>query len=481
MSKLRSFINPNINKSDAQRNSVRSIHPFIMMVILLLFFFVLSYIVPAGQYERIMTEEGTALIDPDSFMYIQRTPVSVAQLLLSVTLGLQRGSSIIFFLLIIGGMFSVLNSTSAISVSIANVLKRLGKKQFLIVPLLMIFFGCGSAFCGNFEEFLVFIPLILAICITIGYDSLTAVGIVFLSAAVGYGGSITNSFTVGTAQEIAGLPRFSGMDLRIVLFIVLLSVSIIYVLWYSRIVKKTPKYSSVYEFDAKYNQNKKLDLEKVNALSPRQTLVLTVFIGGIVFSVWGIITQGFYVDELAAIFLAIGVIGGFIGGLKPSEICKGFEKGFKDMILPAIMIGLANSIIVILEDANVMDIFLHTLASGLDKFPPGLMACGMFFAHSVFNVVIPSGSAQAKATIPLMVPIADSIGITRQTAVLAYQLGDAFTNVLAPTGGEILAALAICRIPFGKWLRFLIPIFVIWCIIALIFLVYATQTAYGPM
>ena len=480
MGKLKTFISPVSNQAD-NKHEHKSVHPFVMMVCLLLICFVISYIVPAGNYERITTADGTELIDPDSFIFVERTPVTPWQLLLSVTQGMQRGASIIFFLLIIGGMFSILNATSAINVGIANMLKKLSGKEFLIVPILMIFFGCGSAFCGNFEEFLVFVPLILAICITIGYDSLTAVGMIFLAAAAGYGGSITNSFTVGTAQEIAGLERFSGMDLRIILFIILESASIIYVLWYSRIIKKTPKLSGAYEYDSKYNKEKKLNLEKVSPLTSRQTLVLTMFGVGIAISIWGIITQGYYVDELAAIFLLTGVLGGFLGGLKPGEICRAFEKGCHDMLLPSLMIGLANSIVVLLSDANILDIFLHYLAEGMDRIPTGLLACVMFLIHSIFNVVVPSGSAQAITTMPLMIPLADAAGITRQTAVLAYQLGDAFTNVLAPTGGEILAALAICRVPYSKWLKFLLPIFVIWCLIALVFLVYATQTGYGPM
>ena len=482
MSSLKSLISHAENKDRKNDNKGKTLHPFIMMVILLILCFIISYIVPAGSYERASTQDGTTmLVDPESFVYIQRTPVSPEQLLLSITQGLQRGASIIFFLLIIGGMFSVLNTTAAINVGIANILKRLNKREYLIIPFLMILFGCGASFCGNFEEFLVFVPLILAICITIGYDSLTAVGIIFLSAAAGYGGAITNSFTLGTAQEIAGLERFSGAELRIVLFITLMLSTIIYILWYARLVKKSPKFSGAYEYDFKYNQSKKLNLEKVAPLSARQTLVLLIFLAGIIFSIWGIIVQGFYIDELSAVFLIIGILGGFVGGLKPGEICAGFEKGARDMLLPGIMIGLANSIIIVLQEANIMDSFLHAQAVGLEKLPGGLIACGMFVMHSLFNVLVPSGYTQAVTTMPIMIPIADAVGITRQTAVLAYQLGDAFTNVLAPTGGEILAALAICRVPYGKWVRFMLPIFVIWCVIALIFIMYASQTAYGPM
>lgn len=469
-------------KSRNSRKNKEAMNPLLVMVIVVCLCAIATYIIPAGQYEVAFDEAvGKEVIDPDSFVFISRTPAGLADLLQSLTLGLQNGAYVIFFLLIIGGMFGILNGTGALNVGIANILKKIQGKEFLMIPILMIFFGCGSAFCGNFEEFLVFVPLILACCITVGYDSLTAVGIIFMAAASGYGGGITNAFTVGTAQEIAGIPRFSGMGLRVALFIVLDLASIIYILVYTRLIKKNQKLSISYTYDMEHNQDKKINLDNIPEFTLRQLLVVVVFLIGILYAIWGIIKQGYYVDELSGIFLAIGIIGGIVGGLKPNEICEKFIKGCGDMLLPGIMIGLANSAILLLQNANVMDSILHALAGVLTELPNTLMACGMFLFHLVFNVVVPSGSAQANITMPLMTTLADASDITRQTAVLAYQLGDSFTNVLAPTGGEILAALAICKIPFSKWVKFLLPLFVIWCVIALVFIVYATQTGYGPL
>lgn len=469
-------------KKDKSTKSKKALNPLLLMAIVVCLCAVVTYIVPAGQYDISYNEAvGKDVIDPDSFMFIERTPVTLFQLLQSLTLGMQKGAYVICFLLIIGGMFGILNGTGALNVGIANILKNIQGKEFLMIPILMIFFGCGSAFCGNFEEFLVFVPLILACSITVGFDSLTAVGIIFMSAAAGYGGGITNPFTVGAAQEIAGLPRFSGMNLRIILFIVLELASIIYVLSYTRLIKKNPKLSISYDYDLEHNQDKKINLDNIPEFTLRQLFVVIVFVIGIIYSVWGIIKMDYYIDELSAIFLAVGIIGGVVGGLKPAEICEKFVKGCGDMLLPGIMIGLANAAVLLLQNANVMDTILHALAGVLTELPNTLMACGMFLFHLIFNVIVPSGSAQANITMPLMTVLADSSGITRQTAVLAYQLGDSFTNVLAPTGGEILAALAICRVPFSKWVKFLLPLFIIWCVIALVFLVYATQTGYGPL
>lgn len=454
----------------------------LFLVAIILIVAVASYIVPAGSYDRVYdpaTERE--IVDPNSYHAVEKNPVTLFGLLMSVTLGMQNAAYIIFFLLIIGGMFAILNGTGAIDSGMANVVRAMKGRELLMIPVCMIVFGCGSAFCANFEEFLAFVPLVLAVCLSMGFDSLTAVGIIFCSAAAGYGGAITNAFTTGVAQGIAGLPMFSGMGLRVALFICLISVSIGYVMWYARRVKKNPTLSDAYEIDRETAKTVALDVDNIAPLTGRQKLVLVVFVLGIAFTVWGIVTQGYYIDELSAIFLAIGIIGGIVGGLTPSKICDHFLKGCENMLFPCVMIGLANAVIVLLRESNIMDPIIHALASLLDGLSPTVAACGMFVVQDLFNVLVPSGSGQAAITMPIMAPLADMLGLTRQTAVLAFQLGDAFTNVMAPTGGEILAALAMCGgVSFKKWMKYLLPLFIMWWIVAFIFLIIAVQINYGP-
>lgn len=464
-----------------KKPKLKALNPMILLVIVVLLCAVASYIVPGGSYERVYDAElERDIVDPESFTYVDHNPIGPFKLLMSLTLGMQEAAYIIFFLLIIGGMFAILKGTGAIDSAIAGMVKKMHGREMLLIPVAMIVFGLGSAFCGNFEEFLAFVPLVLAACLTMGFDSLTAVGIIFCAAAAGYGGAITNAFTVGVAQGIAGLPLFSGIELRIVLFIVLEAVSIAYVMWYANRVKKNPQLSGAYEYDKIYAAEHKLDVDTIKPLTGRQIGVLLVFLAGIIFTVWGIIVEGYYIDELAAIFLLIGIVAGFVGGLKPSEIADHFEQGCHDMLFPGLMIGLANAAIYLLNEANIMDTIIHALATPLQALPNALLACGMFVIQDVFNVLVPSGSGQAAITMPIMAPLADMIGVTRQTAVLAFQLGDAFTNVMAPTGGEILAALAVTKVPFTKWMKFLFPLFVMWWIVAFIFLIIATNIGYGP-
>lgn len=467
-------------KKMKKKKELKALNPMLFLVAIMLIVTVASYIVPVGSYDRVMVD-GQEIVDPESYHSVERSPITPFNLLVSVTLGMQRGSAIIFFLLIIGAMFAILDGTGAINAGMTNIVRAMKGKEFLMIPVCMIVFGMGSAFCANFEEFLAFVPLVLACCLTMGFDSLTAVGIIFCAAAAGYGGAITNAFTTGIAQSIAGLPMFSGMGLRIAVFAVLLTVSIIYVTWHALRVKKNPQLSSTYEMDLVTAKNVALNVDNSVPLTTRQKIVLVIFVGGIAFTVYGIIVKGYYIDELAGIFLAIGIIGGLVGGLRPGEICEHFEKGCVNMLFPCLMVGLANSVIILLEQSNMMDSIIHLLASALNGLSPMLTAFGMFITTDLFNVLIPSGSGKAAIVMPIMVPLADMMDITRQTSVLAFQLGDAFTNVMAPTGGEILAALAMCGgVSFKKWMKYLLPLFIAWWIVAFIFLAIAVQTGYGP-
>lgn len=467
-------------KKMKKKKELKALNPMLFLVAIMLIVTVASYIVPVGSYDRVMVD-GQEIVDPESYHSVERSPITPFNLLVSVTLGMQRGSAIIFFLLIIGAMFAILDGTGAINAGMTNIVRAMKGKEFLMIPVCMIVFGMGSAFCANFEEFLAFVPLVLACCLTMGFDSLTAIGIIFCAAAAGYGGAITNAFTTGIAQSIAGLPMFSGMGLRIAVFVVLLTVSIIYVTWHALRVKKNPQLSSTYEIDLVTAKNVALNVDNSVPLTTRQKIVLVIFVGGIAFTVYGIIVKGYYIDELAGIFLAIGIIGGLVGGLRPGEICEHFEKGCVNMLFPCLMVGLANSVIILLEQSNMMDSIIHLLASALNGLSPMLTAFGMFITTDLFNVLIPSGSGKAAIVMPIMVPLADMMDITRQTSVLAFQLGDAFTNVMAPTGGEILAALAMCGgVSFKKWMKYLLPLFIAWWIVAFIFLAIAVQTGYGP-
>lgn len=398
----------------------------------------------------------------------------------SLTLGIQNAAYIISFLLIIGGMFAIMEGTGAIKVGLSNVVRATRGKELILIPVLMTVFGLMSCFCANFEEFLAFVPLILAVSLSMGFDSMTALGIVFGAVAAGYGGAATNAFTVGVAQSIAGLPTFSGMPLRLVLFAVLLLASMAYVMWHANRVKKNPQLSPSYHADKENAKKYVLDVENITPLTGRQKLVLVILVLAILWTVYGVLVEGYHIDELAAVFLTAGVLAGAVGGSSPSRICDDFLKGAANMLAPCMMIGLANAVVLMMTDAGIIDTIIYALSNLLVGLPSSVLASGMFVVQTLFNLLVPSGSGQAAITMPLMAPLADMIGVTRQTSVLAFQLGSTFTDIIGPTSGEALVALAMCGVSYPKWVKWLLPMFCIWCVIAFAFLTYATMTGYGP-
>ncbi|MEG0988927.1 MAG: C4-dicarboxylate ABC transporter permease [Clostridium sp.] len=469
----------NEKTKEKKKIKLQALNPIVLLVIIITMAAIATYLVPAGAYDRILdpvTERE--IVNPETFHYIAQQPIGLFDFFKSLTLGLQRATGIISFLLIIGGTFAVMDATGAINAGMGNVVKKMNGKELLMIPVCMIIFGCGSCFAGNFEEFLAFIPLVVGVCVAMGFDSLTAIGVVFGSAGAGYAGAMTNAFTVGVAQGISGLPLFSGIGLRGALFVTLMVVTIAYVMVYARKIKKNPKLSTVYEEDLKYNQH--LDMNDIPVLTTRHKIVLLIFLGTIIALVIGVIKYGFYIDELAALFLICGILCGIAGGLKAGAIADSFVKGCGDLLYACIMIGMCNAIIIIMENASIMDTVIHGLASLLSGLSATLSACGMFIIQDIFNILVPSGSGQAAITMPLMAPLADLLGVTRQTAVLAFQMGSSFTDVLAPTSGEVIAACVMAKIPYGKWFKWLLPLFILWWVVAFAFLIIAVKIGYGP-
>lgn len=454
-------------------------NPIVIISCIILVSALASYVVPAGVFDRVVdANTGRSVVDPSTFHYVEQNPTGFFDLFKSLTLGLQKASDIIAFLLIIGGAFGVMEATGAIKSAMGTLVLKMRGKELLLIPVCMFIFSCGSAFAANEEEYLAFLPLILSICLAMGFDSLTALGIVFGSTGAGIASGCTNAFTVGVAQGIAGLPMFSGIQLRLVILLVLYVINVTFVTLHARKVRANPQSSSMYEMDRARTDILAVDVEE--RLTGRHKLVLLLFVVTVAALIYGVINYGFYIDELAALFLIMGVAAGIVGGLRPGEIADSFVKGSHNMLFPCIMVGFCKATTVILTDALIMDSIIHFLASLLNGIPAAFTACGMFLIQAVFNLLVPSGSGQAAITMPIMAPLADLLHITRQTAVLAFQLGDASTNCITPASGMTMSALAIAGVPLNKWWKFFVPLVLIWWGVSMLFLVFATSIGYGP-
>ncbi len=481
----------NKEKAEGEIKVKEPMNPLIILALILVAVAILTYIVPAGEFDRTPVEgQNYESIDVDSFHYVERNPTTPVGLLKSFTLGLQGAADIIFFLLIIGGAFQVVTATGALDAGLSNLVYKMRGKEKIFIPMCILLFSLISAVAACCEEYLAFLPLMYVICVAMGFDSLTAVALLFGSSAVGYAGGMMNAFTVGVAQGIAGInnPPFNGMWFRWIVWAVLAVLTILYVYHHARKIKEDPSLNYMAEIDKKYAEE--IDTSAPEPITGRQKIVLCLFaLSFVSVGVCVLLPQlgwfaekfpdyEFYMDEMSALFLLLAILAGAVGNLGASKTADEFAKGCGNLLWAGLIIGLCKAITNVMSDAGIMDTLIYSMGMVLQGLPTAVSGIGMFVLQDLLNVLIPSGSGQAAVTMPFMAPLSDVLGIPRQCAVLAFQMGDAFTNVITPTSGELMAALAICHIPYKKWFRYWGPMWGIWCAAACVFMVIAVSIGY---
>ncbi|ARD76185.1 YfcC family protein [Staphylococcus xylosus] len=455
-------------------------HIYVILFVFGVIATIATYIVPSGEFKRIKGPEGREMVDADSFHYITSAPVGIVDFISIIPRGLIEAGEIVFFTLIIGGMFMVLRRTGIIEIAVDNLARRFIYKSIFIIPVLTTVFAIVATLIGTAELSLVYIPVIIPLIIALGYDSITATAIALCGTVVGFTVGVLNPINTGLAQKLSGIPVFSGIGLRIILFIVVLAVTIIFIMRYAKKVQKQPTLSSVYEDDSEKRELYQHITEHApTTATTRQKWGIAVIFAFFIILVYGVTTQGWFMVEMAGLFIFMGVIVGIVSGLSMQTICEAFNDGFKDVLMGAIIVGLARSIAVVLEDGKIMDTIVHGLGSIIDGTTPTIAIIGMYAVQMLINFIISSGSGQALVTMPIMAPLADMLGITRQTAVLAFQLGDGFTHIFYPTSGYFMAALAIGGVSYTKWIRFFFPLFIIWVVISIITLIIAQLSGWS--
>ena len=454
--------------------------PILILVCVIVLCAIASYVIPAGVYERVKdVNTGKMVVDPSTFHYVTQNPTGFLDFFTAVNKGFKGGISIIAFLFMVGGSLGILAKTGAIVAGLSTLVKKMRGHSILMIPVLMVTLATFSTLAGCNEEYLAFTPLVVSAALALGFDSLTALGILFCSVAAGYGAGITQPFSVGVAQGIAGVPIFSGLPYRVALFVVLVTINISYVMYHAYKVKKNPKSSSVYEID----QAKKdtVTIDESAHLTTRQAISLSLLGLNFVCIIIGVLKFDFYMNEISAMFIIMGLLSGIICKLSPNDICDAFLDGCKGMMLPCLAVAMCKGATILLDNAKVMDTIIYYLAGMLDVFPSSIIAFGMFIIQDCFNILVPSSSGQAAISMPIMAPLADIVGLTRQTSVFAFTLGDAFTNCITPASGATMSYLAMANVPYKKWVRFVVPLVGIWWIVAFCFLTYATAIHLGPV
>ena len=452
-------------------------HVYILLFALIAICSILTYIIPAGSYDMMMVDKRE-VVDASTFHNVAQTPVTLMQFLTAVPRGMQESAQIIFFIFIVGGTMAVIQETRSIEAGMGRLIKAMKNASILIIPIVMLFFSiCGSVF-GMAEETIPFIPIFVSLCLAMGFDSITGVAIVFCGAGAGFAGAFMNPFTVQVAQGIAELPLLSQTPFRVVMYVCFVALAILFVMRYAMKVKKNPQLSPMHAFDQ--TREDTVDLEELPSFGGKEKAILIVFVLAIILLVFGVIKWGWYMDEIAALFLGMSFIVAVIARMGFNNYANVLGKSMADIASGALVVGFARGILVVMTDGQILHTILHAAAEGLSKLPSMISAVGMYIFQCLLNFIVPSGSGQAAVSIPIMAPLGDLVGVTRQTATIAFQLGDGISNIFTPTSGYFMAGLAIAKVPWSKWAKWILPLIGLEYLLGAIFVVVAQAMHLGP-
>ncbi len=461
-------------------SKIKTPNTLILVLLVMVFFAGLTWVIPGGSFDRVEVD-GREIVDPDSFQYVDANPTSITDLFLAPVRGFNDsyGMAIIVFIFIVAGAFSIIQRTGAFDVVIRRAAKFFSENPAwrpVYIPFFMILFSIMGATFGMSEETIVFIPLFVTLSLALGYDSITGVAVPYVGAHIGFAGAVYNPFTVGIAQGLAEIAIFSGAGFRMVVWLIMTIAGIILVYRYANMVYKDPTKSLVYTLD-KNREEDKFD-DEIPDITMGHVAVLIMFFGTLVMLIYGVISLGWYIPELSALFIALAVFSAIAGRLSGDESATAFLSGMKDVMAAAVIIALSRAILIVITDGQIVDTILFHLSSSLDNLNTYASASLMLGVQTLLNVIVPSGSGQAALTIPIMAPLGDLIGISRQTVVLIFQMGDGITNMIIPTSGVLMGVLGIAKIPYEVWAKWMFTRILWLYLIAIVFIIIAIAVGY---
>lgn len=431
-------------------------HPLTLLVGFIALAAVMSYTLPAGEFaRRDDPATGRIVVVAGTYQRVAQQPVTPFQAVVAIPKGMADAASVIFLVFLVGGAFSVVDKTGALRKGVAVLVKRLGKREMLVIPICCILFAAGGALENMSEEIIALIPVLLILTTRLGFDPLVAGAVSIGAAGVGAAFSPINPFQVGIAQKLAGLPLLSASGYRIVFLIIAVGMWIFATMRYA----KKAKSQSLASMSSARTGEPVRAIPRDAKLSPRDATVLLLVIIAFAIFIVGVMKYGWDFDQMSALFFVMGVVAGLIGGLGVGGTADGFVEGFQSMAYAAMLIGFARAIFVVASQGKIIDTIVNGLFAPISHFPVGVAAIGMMVVQLLIHFPVPSVSGQAVLTMPVLVPLSDLLGLSRQVTVLAYQYGGGLCDLLAPTNGGLMAILVASRVPYGKWLRFLAPIY----------------------
>ena len=453
-------------------------HAYTLIFLLIVLVAVLTWIIPSGEFQRTMVETSTGereVVVAGTYHGVSKIAEDgtnlrqgIQAVLTAPALGIQNAIEVLAFVFIIGGVFQIMAKTNALNMGIRSIIDKLGDKEFLMIPILMILFGLGGTTYGMSDELVPFYLLVMPVVFAMGYDSMTTFMIVCMSATVGYAASTINPFCVLVAQGIAGIQGNPQLVFRMIQWVIMMAIIIAFTTIRAMKVKKNPTGSITYQDDLLKKQEFMMD-EKDTGFTLRDKLVLLVFAVGMGIIVYGILAHGWYMDEISGVFLAMGILMGIVGGLSEKEIAEQFVIGVKDLAFAAVVIGICRGILVVAENGMIIDTILNYLSGALAGVGSAAFVAVMYLVQSLLSLLVPSSSALASLTMPIMAPLCDLQGVNPEASVTVLQFANQLTNMLSPTAGMTVAGLAVCKITFGQWWKTIWKFFILVTAMALVF------------
>lgn len=462
-----------------EKKKAGTINAFVIVFAVIVGCWLLSFLISPGAFERTVMN-GRTVVVPNSFHSVPKIYLGPQALFQAIPNGLVSSASMMFLVMLVAGCIEVYKQTGTLDKAVAGVLAKsdtMGSEKILCA--IMFVFGCLGGFLGWNEQIVPFIPIVISLCLALGYDLMTGVACSAMVDMISFSFSPTSVYTVGISDEIAQLPMFSGFLFRLVLLIIANIIMAIYVLRYARGVKSGKRASLTADLDDSKFRVDYSDVLK-NPLNQRQSLSLVVFLVTFVASIVGVSTMGWSMNDLSACFLFTAIAAGVINRIPAGKLVNVIIAGAKDGLAPALVIGLARGIQWILTASAIIDPIINSISKPLMAMPKYLTPIAVMIVIALFNGLITSGSAKAMALMPILIPLADLVGMTRQTMILAFQFGDGLTNSAWFTSGTLLIFLTIAGIPLKKWWKFVTPLLLILSVVCVIALLVATKINYGP-
>ena len=453
-------------------------HTYVILISILIIMTIFTHIIPAGQYERVKDPiSGKMIVIPDSFQFIETKAPGFFDIFLSLQKGYVDAANIMFLIIFAYGFVYVLVKNGTMDASLGALVKCVGKNVQFMIPLVMIVLGILSSTMGIFEEVYGLFPVFVGIAVALGYDAIVGGAMVYLGVTIGYAAGTFNPYNVVIAQDVAGVTAYSGLGLRVVILIVFEFAAIFYIMRYARKVKANPSKSILYGSEPYIIQDKNIEEISNIKMILRQKICLGIFFLTLAILLYCTTQLGWYIDEIAAMFLMMMIFAGIASGYSATEICKTFIESTKSMVSSMLIVGFTRGILIVMKDGMISDTIVYYLVSLLSGTSKYISAFGMLFLQNIIKFFITGSSSQATITMPIMAPTAELIGLSKQIAILAYQFGNGFAEMFWPTSCAL--GCGLMGVPINKWYKFITPFFIIVLILEIVFMAIAVSIGYN--